>query len=405
MDYWEARWQEQHIRWDNAMTEQTDTTPAVLETLVTEQLLGVEEEPTDETLVIDEPFDPDQIKVTTEKKNIDLLLRRLDHHEIDLAPEFQRRARVWHPHRKSKLIESLLLRIPLPVFYVAADQKDNWTVVDGLQRFTTIYDFMKDLFPLSGLEYLKMLEGMTFRELDRSMKRRIEETELVINVIQPGTPEEVMINIFKRINTGGVPLTGQEIRNALNKGPVREFLRSLADSEDFKRATDYRVRDERMDAQEMVLRFIAFWITPWPDYRFNDLDAFLNETMRRVNVMTSMERESLAKNFSRAMRAAVAVFDREAFRKPRLTSDSRNPVSKPLFEAWSVNLARLADDQLSVLTERREIVRQKLRELMRTDPEFVISVSYSTGVPQRVAKRFSVVEEVIRSSVAGEPVS
>ena len=112
----------------------SDSKPELFDKLVSEQLLGIEEEPTDETLVIDKPFDPDKIKVTTEKKNIDLLIRRIDNREVDLAPEFQRRARIWHPHRKSQLIESLLLRIPLPVFYVAANEQDDWAVVE-LKRF------------------------------------------------------------------------------------------------------------------------------------------------------------------------------------------------------------------------------------------------------------------------------
>ncbi|MGA8497486.1 MAG: DUF262 domain-containing protein [Xanthobacteraceae bacterium] len=376
------------------MTE-SDNNPEFFDKLVSEQLLGIEEEPTDETLVIDKPFDPDKIKVTTEKKNIDLLIRRIDHREVDLAPEFQRRARVWHPHRKSQLIESLLLRIPLPVFYVAANEHDDWAVVDGLQRLTTIYDFVKDEFPLAGLEYLSPLDGMTFSDLDRAMKRRIEETELVINVIQPGTPEEVMINIFKRINTGGVPLTGQEIRNALNKGPVREFLRSMAESQEFKEATDNRVRDDRMDAQEMALRFFAFRMTPWQEYKVNDLDAFLHDAMRRLNAMEKEQRDSLANDFKRAMRAAKNIFDKEAFRKPRVTGAGRNPVSKPLFEAWSVNLAAFDEADISILVDRRDDIIQKLRQLVIDDSEFVISISYSTGVPRRVAKRFEAIENLV----------
>lgn len=378
---------------------------ATLETEVAENIIGVEPEPLDESLVIDRPFDPSKIRVTTEKKNIDLIVRRIQHSEIDLAPEFQRRARVWHIHRKSQLIESLLLRIPLPVFYVAANEKDDWAVVDGLQRLTTIFDFMTGEFRLSGLEYLRVLDGKTFEELDRAMQRRIEETELVINVIQPGTPEEVMINIFKRINTGGVPLTGQEIRNALNKGPVRSYLRKLAEHPSFISATDGTVRDDRMDAQEMVLRFLAFRMTAPAEYRVNDLDTFLNDAMRRINAMTDVERDALASEFVRAMSAARRIFDRLAFRKPRfdekgnLKSD-RNPVSKPLFEAWSVSLATQSDGALSDLGERRETVVKSFNELIRTDPEFVISISYSTGVPKRVVKRFDEIASLLLKVLA-----
>ena len=219
---------------------------------------GVEEEEVDDNLELTHPFDPNKIRVTTEPKTIDLLFRRIDHGEIDLAPDFQRRARLWKPHRKGQLIESILLRIPLPVFYIAATEDDLWSVVDGLQRLTTIHDFMSDAFSLTGLEYLNKFEGLRFSMLPRSMQRRIEETSLVLNIIQPGTPDEVMINIFKRLNTGGVPLNGQEIRNALYKGPVRKFLAAMVESPTFQRATDGRVSDVRMDAQECILRFSAF---------------------------------------------------------------------------------------------------------------------------------------------------
>jgi len=229
---------------------------------------GFEEERPDPSQGIiqnERPFDPDKLKVVRETKTISLLCTRIDHEEIDLAPDFQRRARIWKLDRQGRLIESILLRIPLPVFYVASDLRDVWSVVDGLQRMTTIHDFVKDKFPLRGLEYLVQFEKAKFSELPRNMQRRIEETELVINVIQPGIPEEVMFNIFNRINTGGLKLNYQEIRHALNKGPVRDFLLDLILTEEFKTATSESVSDDRMSARECALRFSAFYLMNWRD--------------------------------------------------------------------------------------------------------------------------------------------
>jgi uncharacterized protein DUF262 len=358
---------------------------------------GVEDELEDPNLAIIRPFDPERIKVNTAPAIVSLIIKRIDEKEIDLAPEFQRRARVWDIGRKSRLIESLLLRIPLPVFYVAADAKDRWAVVDGLQRLTTIFDFMKGAFELRGLEYLTQLTDLTFFDLPRAFQRRIEETSLVVHMIQDGTPEEVMINIFKRINTGGVSLTGQEIRNALNKGPVRDFLRDLASSGEFKAATADSVSDDRMDAQECVLRFMAFHLKHWDSYASENpsLDLFLNQTMRELSEMRPADREKLAKNFRRTMGYAEAIFDNDAFRKRNDPDARRKMVSKALFEAWSVNLAARSNEELDRLVRRKVRLRSAFIDLMNKDAEFEVAISSSTGTPKRVAKRFSAIKTII----------
>jgi hypothetical protein len=376
------------------MNEQQEPDDGQLDLRSPEEM-GVEAElPDPAPLVIENPFDPDKIKISTEKKTIDLIVRRIRYGEIDLAPEFQRRARVWTSQRKSQLIESLLLKIPLPVFYVAADHKDEWAVVDGLQRLTTILDFVDGKFDLDGLEYLAALTGKSFKTIDRAMQRRIEETELVINVIQPGTPDEVLMNIFKRINTGGLPLTAQEIRNALHKGPVRAYLRRLVESEDFKAATDGSVRDVRMDAQEMALRFLAFRTVGWEAYKVNDFDAFLSDAMRRLNAMSDLERDQLGNDFLRSMRAARAIFGKNAFRKPR--EGARNPISKPLFETWSVNLAGYSDTEIGVLTEYGNVLTYRLGNLLLHSPEFEKSITLSTGNTKNVERRFLAIEGLIQ---------
>lgn len=362
------------------------------------EALGVEAErpdPTGAAIGIERPFDPDKIKVARESKTISLLSTRIGHGEIDLAPEFQRRARIWDNGRKSRLIESILLRIPLPVFYVASDAQETWSVVDGLQRLTTIHDFMNGLFALSGLEYLVQFDTSCFIDLPRSMQRRIEETELVINIIQPGTPEEVMFNIFSRINTGGLTLNGQEIRHALNKGPARAFLKDLACSRPFLDATTESVSDTRMAGRECALRFLAFRLTSWRDYSTNDLDGFLNAAMQRLNNLNTQELDEQRAYFERAMKAATAIFGNDAFRKRYDTEAGRNPISKALFEAWAVTLAELTDDELTKLIERREQVRQGFIRLMVLDRDFEVAVSYSTGSPGRVHKRFLAVEELV----------
>ena len=290
----------------------------------------VEPEPEDPASEhIDTPFDPSKIHVRTRPVLVEQLVSRLNHQEIDLAPDFQRLRGIWPAKDKSRLIESLLLRIPIPVFYVNADTEDNWQVVDGVQRISTMTDFVLGEFPLKGLEYLLHLNDKSYRELPRPMQRRISETPLTVNVIEPGTPQEVMFNIFHRINTGGRPLNHQEIRHALHPGPAREYLVELAASEEFMMATGGVAR-KRMKDRECALRFLAFHMRPWEEYSAPSLDAQLGAAMRELNQTTPDHREALAEDFRQAMRAAHAIFGRFAFRKREsLDDEKRRPLNLP----------------------------------------------------------------------------
>lgn len=187
------------------------------------------------------PYNPKLIRVDTKPFSIFQISQMIENEDIDLSPDFQR-GFVWNDiTRKSRLIESLLLRIPLPVFYFAQDEEGLFQVVDGVQRLTVIQSFMKNEFKLKNLEYLHECEGKWFRnpnvEKDMSLSgiytRRIEQTQLFINVIDPQTPYRVKYDIFKRINTGGKTLNNQEIRNCLAYARTREFLHALSKSEEF----------------------------------------------------------------------------------------------------------------------------------------------------------------------------
>lgn len=344
---------------------------------------------------IKRPFDPEKIKVRTVPVLVEQLVSRIEYQEVDLTPDFQRARGIWDDGRKSRLIESLLLRIPLPVFYVAADQRENWSVVDGLQRTSTINEYVTGEFALKGLEYLRRFDGLFFEDLPRTMQRRIRETQLVVNVIEPGTPEEVMFNIFHRINTGGMTLNGQEIRHALHPGPVRNYLQELAETEEFLKATSRSIKTARMADRECVLRFLAFYIEPWEKYYANDLDGYLGLTMKKINSIDSCKLADLLGDFKKAMRAASDIFGRNAFRKQYSRNDRRRPVSKALFEAWGVGLARRSEDEIEGLVNHRESVVDQFMALMNNDLEFETAISYSTNSPTRVRKRFQAIEELI----------
>lgn len=360
---------------------------------------GLEIEQEDPTEKITEPFDPEQIKINTRSLLAEQLVSRIKYKEIDLTPEFQRLRGIWNDERKSRLIESLLLKIPIPVFYVAADRSDSWSVVDGVQRMSTIDDYVTGRFVLTRLEYLTWLDGYNYDVLPRLLQRRINETELIVNVIEPGTPPEVMLNVFLRINTGGMTLNGQEIRHALNPGPVREYLKALAQSPEFKKATHYSIKEIRMADRECVLRFLAFHIEPPEKYTTNDLDGYLGKVMERINRMSPAERHGLTADFKKAMCAASNIFGEYAFRKRTNIDDRRRPVSKALFESWSVQLARCLPEQIRILVKKREAVQRRFIQLVLEDEEFNNAISYSTSTPRRVQKRFQAIKQLVEEFI------
>jgi hypothetical protein len=355
---------------------------------------GIEPEDTGGEDEITEPFDTTQIRVETKPSNIDLLLSRIKHDEIDLAPGFQRKGGIWKDSAQSRLIESLLIRIPIPAFYMDATNEDKWLVVDGLQRLTALKRYIIDQdLKLSGLEFLTQLHGKRYSDLPRNFQRRISETQVTVYLIEKGTPPEVKFNIFKRINTGGLPLSSQEIRHALNQGVVTEFLARLAGSSEFKIATWNSIRDDRMADRECVLRFLAFAINHYTEYKSKDLDSFLNESMNEMNHMPGARLNELGHRFLRAMTAAHDIFQATAFRKPG--RGTMNPINKALFEAVSVNLDRLNDEQLADLKERNIEVKSRFKELIN-DRDFEKSISVSTGNVSTVRYRFSKIELLIQ---------
>ena len=367
-------------------------------TVIDEGSTGIEHEQVeDESVVIHEPFDPSKIRVIPKTFTIDLILNRIRQNVLDLAPDFQRGDDIWNEQTQSRLIESILIRIPIPAFYVDATDDDHWLIVDGLQRITSLKKFILDEeLQLTGLEFLHELEGRSYSELNAAFQRRIMETQLIVYLIESGTPAKVKFNIFRRINTGGLPLSSQEIRHALNQGPATILLKELGESEGFLRATARGISDKRMAARECVLRFLAFTLTPYQEYpKSGDLDGFLNDTMFRLNKMSEDDLEALRARFEQTMVMAYCLFGDDAFRKRYRPGDSRNPINKALFEAWSVNLATLNPDEEKLLVERKDMLQRRFMSLMN-NTDFSEAISQGTGDVNKVAKRFGEIENLVR---------
>lgn len=340
-------------------------------------------------------WNPEQIRVSTKNFSIRYILDLIKIHNLELAPDFQRN-RVWRSQQKSRLIESILLQIPLPAFYFAEDGEGMMRVVDGLQRLSTVADFVGDgtsgNFPLTDLEYLDNAKGKYFGELPTSWRRRIYNTQIVVHVVDPTTPMAVKYDIFKRINTGGSPLNNQEIRHCMSRKRSRDFLKRCTHLPEFDRATGGTLRDHvRMNDREMVLRFCAFSLLGEDTYhepQFRAMDPFLehtNELLDDEQKFPGDQFDELAERFRRAMVNAYEIFGDHAFRKWPHGTEGLSPVNRPLFETWSTVLSR--QETTDVTTRKDEIIHMA-RECMTTDRDYIAAITLSTGDPKKVKYRF-----------------
>ena len=264
---------------------------------------------------IEKPFNPKEINIKSKTMSLDNIIKRIRESEIDMAPDFQRKGDLWTPDKQSRLIESMLIKLPLPAFYFDGTEDEKWLVVDGLQRLSAIKNFVVDeSLRLQGLEFLENISGKTFSELPRNYRRMIEETEIVAYIINPGTPADVKFNIFKRINTGGLVLEPQEIRHALNQGIPSKFVAKLACLESFKEATQNVIATDRMLDREFVTRFLAFYLNGSKGYK-PDLDTFMTSSMAQLNTKTESELDNILTAFDQAMKLSKIIFNKWAFRK------------------------------------------------------------------------------------------
>ncbi|RBA52153.1 DUF262 domain-containing protein [Stutzerimonas zhaodongensis] len=371
---------------------------------------GVERELEGNQFDTGEPFDPASISLSSKVVALDTVLRRIRNNTIKLAPNFQRNF-VWDVKRKSLLIESMMLRIPLPMFYVSEDKDGRWEVVDGLQRLTTIKDFVLGEdddgkgFKLRGLEFWSgPFDGKDFYTIDRKLHaarivNNIMEAELSFTIINPDTPEKVKRNIFKRINTGGMRLSTQEIRHALYQGEASDLLKELVENPAYLKVVGKTVKDDRMAGRELVLRFVSFYLRKRADFK-GDMDGFLADTMRHINrehtvpVRVAYNKVMLAEAFELALFRSYSLFGEHAFRRSH-DNRRKTPINKSLFEMWTVLLARVRQATYEAIIANKEEFLQKYYEIL-DDDSFSDAIGKYGSEPAGVRDRYSRVITILK---------
>jgi uncharacterized protein with ParB-like and HNH nuclease domain len=358
------------------------------------------------------PYDPEKIKVRRDIYSIREIFESMKEDAIDLNPEFQRYF-VWNNTQKSQLIESLLLGLPIPIFYFAETKENTFNVIDGLQRLTTIRQYMQNEFPLKGLEYLKdKYTGRYFktdegnnisedRALPRAMSRQIEKTQLVVNVIEASSPIQVKFDIFKRINTGGSHLNNQEIRNCIAGKSTRTLLRNMVHTELFREATGNSISDKRMDDQELALRFIGFYLVQKKMMEYSgNMTVFLDRLVEHLNDMKEKDFQVFSKAFNTALLNCKYLFGKYAFRKclPEDLKPGAKMLSfnKSLFTTWTVSLC---DRDIRPFIDEMSFAKIHAEELVKKD-EFYNNVTNKTNDRLVIEQVFKKIESIVQNNLS-----
>lgn len=346
------------------------------------------------------------VKIVPQQVTVSNIIKRLDYGEIDLSPNFQRNSDLWSPRDMSGLIESILLKIPLPVFYFDVSDPDKWLVIDGLQRLSTIKKFIlsegRERLALRNLEFLTDLNGKFFDELDRPLQRIIEETQLMTYQIEPQTPKIIRYSIFRRINTGGLKLNRQEIRQAINQsGYAASFLKNEVSSREFKE--NVSISSNRMLDRELVLRFCSFKLLGFNE-DFTTLADFLDRGMEELDKYSkdSEKLEILSQDFRKVLSFCKEIFgENHNFSRNHIIQSGQSKkrsVNRSLFDTLTVNLSVVVDKE-SFLNSKEFFVRNLRNELKSDNSILTKSISDGTSSKTAVENRMRKVAELIDSSI------
>ncbi len=326
----------------------------------------------------------DTLLIRNESRTVHDVLRRIGQGNYIMDPEFQRDF-IWPGDKQSKLIESVLMRIPLPVFYLAEDDQGRMVVVDGLQRLLTFKRFVDGELCLS-LPGQDELHNKGFDDLSPKLQNRVEDCNLIFYIMDAKVPDRARLDIFERVN-GGVPLTRQQMRNSLYMGEATRFLKTEARTDIFLDATGRSLNTKTMRDREFVNRFCAFQFLDLDEYKGN-MDDFLARALREMNAMQPGNLSRLSNEFRRSLTNNYAVFGRHAFRKHYERQGRRSVLNASLWDVMSTGLSRYPKH---LVESRAEMLRKGFYQLM-ADADFMDSITYGTNGALKIRSRFQIAD-------------
>ncbi len=369
----------------------------------------MEEKIIDEEIVFDDDSESDAesfieisdvSKIYTEQGDpeIDGLYQRWKRGKLDVQPDFQRYF-VWDITKSSKLIESALLDIPLPVVYLTEEQDGKIYVIDGQQRLTSFFAYIDGLFPdkkgkpfkLTGLKVLKDYSGKLFSQLPEYIQDKVRYCKIRTITFKKESNQNLKFEIFERLNTGSVPLNTQELRNCIYRGKFNNLIKKLASDTEFLDLLNLKHPDRRMKDVELVLRFSAFYHNTHLNYK-SPIISFLNNEIVRFQHISDRDSEQLQKAFKNSISIIKSLLGDNAFKRYYKGTDS-NPDGyweKSRFNAslYDILMDSFARYDKNTVFPHLDAIREAYINLMTNDPDFIDAIQIGTSEERKVVRRF-----------------
>lgn len=316
--------------------------------------------------------------------------------DLMIQPDFQRHF-VWDAKKSSRLVESALLDIPLPVIYLSEEDDEKEHVIDGQQRLTAFFSFIYGKFPdgndfkLTGLKVLTELNKKSFKDIDKKLQRKIRKTKIRAITFKKESEADLKFEIFERLNTGAVSLNDQELRNCIYRGPYNKLLKELSENTDFMYLLGLKKPDKRMKDVELILRFASFYHFTYLNYK-PPMRKFLNNDMEKYRYISESEVAELKNAFKNTVTIIKSLLDKRAFKRfYKGDEKNQNGYWEPKkFNAslYDILMYSFSKEDKSKVYQNLDSIREALIYLMTNDQKFIDAIELSTSSIQAVTKRF-----------------
>ena len=313
--------------------------------------------------------------------------------DLILDPIFQRR-KVWDDIRSSRLIESAILEVPLPVFYLAESKDNKEEVIDGQQRLRAFFRFLDNEYSLRGLRAVPDYNGKIFKDLDKLTQKVIRDYSIRTIIFKKESDENLRFDIFERLNTGAVPLNEQELRNCVYRGDYNKLLIELSSNPDYMYLMGLKTPEKRMRDVEYVLRFAAFYHATYLKYK-PSMARFLNQDMREHQNISTDEAQNLRFAFKNTVSLIRSLLGQYAFKRYHRGSANNSPngywePKKFNASLYDILMSSFAGKDKNQIMANLDAIREALIVLMTDNQDFIDAIELSTSAIKMVTKRFDI---------------